>query len=189
MNDNPPWFYLAMVVIAFISWVFNRIQEATAERRRVKELKRRREEQEQDPYRSPQQSPPPVRRPQPQPADESGEMLRDLMEALGGAPKPAPAPAQRQAPPLPKARVVSSQPKKPAPAPGAKLSAAERAALERIQSSSAMATPPATVAVHRAGKSGAGLRKLLRSPGGMRQAVLLKEVLDTPVGLRQEDRM
>ena len=44
MDDGNWILYAAMIVIAFVSWVFNRIQEATANRRREKEIEARRQD-------------------------------------------------------------------------------------------------------------------------------------------------
>jgi hypothetical protein len=196
MNGEFPWIYVAMLVIAFISWVFNRIQEATAERQRAAELKRRRQEQANQPTAQRQGSPPPLpsrgsSSPQEEPAEEPGELLKDLMEALGGPPRPeptrqaerpptsSPARAQRQTRPQVQER---EKPKVKAPM----LSAAERAAFERIEGKNAVAVALPKVKQRKASAAGADVRRLLGSSRGLRQAVILKEVLDAPLSMRDE---
>jgi hypothetical protein len=196
MNQDFPWHWVAMVVIAFISWIFSRIQEATAERQRVKELQRRRAENRDT--AEPAAAPPPLpAQREPGPLDDlRDKSLRELIEALGGAPQPTPEPRQTTPPPRPArekpqtraAAAAAKSPKQTPPAvPAPSLSAAERAALERLQ-----AAPKAGDATTSAGskkgsssrRANAGLPALLRSPAGLRQAIVLKELLDKPVSLR-----
>lgn len=195
MNQDFPWHWVAMVVIGFISWIFSRIQEATAERQRVKELQRRRAENRDT--AEPAAAPPPLpAQREPGPLDDlRDKSLRELIEALGGAPQPTPEPRQTTPPPRParekpqtRAAAAAKSPKQTPPAaPAPSLSAAERAALERLQ-----AAPKAGDATTSAGskkgsssrRANAGLPALLRSPAGLRQAIVLKELLDKPVSLR-----
>ncbi len=201
-NDNIPWQYVALIIIAFITWLFNRIQEATAERRRLKELKRRRGEQQAAPaHAAPSQTRRSPSRPAEQPEDSAEDILHDLFEALGGKPRtPPPLPREqepehrerpraRSAMPTASASPSRRQPEPPQPvkAPEERLSAAERAALDRLkQGATPMSgdfVPPKT---GRQGGSAQELRRLLRSRGGLRQAVVLKEILDTPLALRDD---
>ncbi len=187
MNQDVPWLYVAMIAIAFISWIFNRIQEATAERQRARELKRQRESARQEPASPPQRGPdaPP---PLPTPREEPEDLLKDLFEALGGRPV-APVPSKRQERP-PEKPVARKPPKAAKSSERVSLSAAERAALERVQAREAARLTPDTVpTVIRRGRSGKQLRQLLGSQSGLRQAVVLKEVLDSPVSLRDERRV
>jgi hypothetical protein len=164
MDGDFPWHYLALVVIAFVSWLFQKIQEATAERKRANELRRRqRDGMETAPL--PQPSLPRRELPVPPVVDEH---LRELIEALGGPPQPvAPPPLPPEKKPKPvaaKAVKPAEPPKTPVPVP-------------RVQP---VLTAPAEVS-HREPNP---LRKLLSSPAGLRQALVLKEILDKPVTLR-----
>lgn len=188
MNQDVPWIYVAMIVIAFISWIFNRIQEATAERQRARELRRRREQGNQ---KSSEPTPPPIpgnRQPASTPRDEPEDILKDLFEALGGRPAaPVPSPSKPDRP-RPVEKKTESR-KIPGSTPAAQtrqvLSAAERAALERVQArEAAQRNPEVAPKVIRRGRSAQPLRKLLKSQIGLRQAVVLKEILDPPVSMR-----
>lgn len=186
MNGEFPWIYVAMVVIAFISWVFNRIQEATAERQRSQELKRRRQEDAQAPRRATSSAPPPLpreRREEP-PVPQVGERLQELMEALGAGPPKTSSQPPPQAPES-APRTSPSKTTPPATVEEPTLSADEREALARLQES-ARTGYEIPVARNRHAKRLAAddVRQSLRTPSGLKKAVLLKEVLDTPVGLR-----
>ena len=198
MEGDIPWHYVALVVIAFISWLFNRIQEATAERRRLHELKRRREEQKHAPQPtrpepSSSSSPPPIpqgRRPatRHEPEEKAEEILRDLFEALGGPPQEAPEPVRPRheppperpkPPPITRKPAGESSPQRPAEP---LLSEAEKAALERVKTGRS-GIPGSR---RRTADSQANFRRLLRSSGGLRQAVIVKEILDAPLALRDD---
>lgn len=195
MDGDIPWHYVALVVIAFISWLFNRIQEATAERRRLHELRRRREEQKNAPQptrRETSSSPPPIpqgRRPatRHEPEEKAEEILRDLFEALGGPPQEAPEPVrprpeqprERPKPPPITRKPVEETPQHPTEPV---LSAAEKAALERVKTGRAGVSGVR----RRTADSQANFRRLLRSSGGLRQAVIVKEILDAPLALRDD---
>lgn len=190
MDGEFPWIYVAMMVVAFISWVFNRIQEATAARKRNKETQRRRTESP-IPERRASAGPPPLPRDRDidsEPTVEApvvGERLRELMEALGAPPpQTAPEPIERTLPErapkkTPEPAAKPSQPKAPI------LSAQERAALDRVKKREA---DPAydTRKQDDTGVAVAEIRKLVSSPGGLRKAVILREILDPPLALREE---
>lgn len=197
-NDNIPWQYVALIIIAFITWLFNRIQEATAERRRIKELKRRREEQQATPAHGAADRP--IHSPSrpAEPEDSAEDILHDLFEALGGKPRTPPPLPRQEEPERPRARSArpsvsasdsrrQSEPPKPVKAPEERLSAAERAALDRVKQG---ATPVTSdlVAVKSRRRQGSTqeFRQLLRSQGGLRQAVVMKEILDPPLALRDD---
>ncbi|MCB1088698.1 MAG: hypothetical protein KDM63_16790 [Verrucomicrobiae bacterium] len=178
MNDNFPWTWAAMLVIAFLSWVFNKIQEATAERRRAEELRRRKGQPERSGPPSVPPSPPRQSAPQPSGQDNRESPLRDLIDALGGPPQPVrtPPPLKREStPPAPqKTTPRPAEPAKP------KLTKAEQEALARLQSGAAGKRKTRKNAVENA----AAWRQRLRSAEGLRQAIILKELLDKPVSLR-----
>ncbi|MCB1231444.1 MAG: hypothetical protein KDN19_14325 [Verrucomicrobiae bacterium] len=196
MDVDVPWHYLALVVIAFVTWLFNRIQEATAERRRVEELKRQREQgaprsrSQSQPSHSSPPPPLPARDRQPSPVSDGDRMLGELLEALGNKPQtPAPSHrAQQYVPPTQKPAAASQS--KPKAEPAARLSASERAALERVKSGRAAVLPSKESASAKRRKHSPGLseefRKMLRSPNGLRQAVVMKEILDRPISLRDD---
>lgn len=190
MDNEFPWIYVAMIVIAFISWVFNRIQEATAERNRAQELKRR----ELDEEERPGQPPPLPARGESRPAAERRvETLQDLIEALGGPPQPvreSPRPSQAPASTAAHAKAPPAPRSKSPATPESRLSPAEREALERIRrSSAATAGPTSLIGITRArapeGGASGEVRRLLRSGGGLRQAMVLKELLDKPISMRR----
>ena len=162
MDGDFPWQYLALVVIAFLSWLFQKIQEATAERRRAKELRRR------------GSLPQPERRTEtPVPPIVVADSLRDLMEALGGAPQKPSVP-----PPLPPRAT-------PKPASKSKKTpAAEAPAQKSVPAPEAEKPVLVSTAFDEVAKAPKPLRNLLASPSGLRQAMILKEVLDKPVALR-----
>ncbi len=200
MNEDSFPFYLAMVVIAFISWVFKRIQEATAARQRGNELEARREEQqwEEDEEEETVTAPPPLPRARRNPAQpgagEPAEMIRELVAAMGGGTTATRKAEQRQHRPEPVHEAADShlgisQPTM-APNPEDLLSSSERAVLERIKRQEALADDhfPSIGREHgRQGHRASGLPELLRSPGGLRQAIVLKELLDKPVTMRESE--
>ena len=64
------------------------------------------------------------------------------------------------------------------------LSAAEREALARVKKGEDLAAAPGSRKRNRSKLAANEVRTSLRSPAGLKKAVLLKEVLDRPVGLR-----
>ena len=185
-------FYFVFVAIAFVSWIYRKFQEATAERQRLKaeaEMKRR--------GLSPQQikrelelelegeSAPELTSPQ--------ETIRRLYEALGGETVTAPEPQERDSPPpIPRGaaekRNVTSPPLERPPAHlrevrREKLSKAEQEALTRVQGGALGGR--ANRRRRKGGFSGPlDPVAMIRDPEAQRAAIVLKEILDKPVSMR-----
>jgi len=126
MNDDIPWAYVAMIFIAFASWVFGRLKEAAEIRRARAAAKRAAQEARNraqpvpapSPYRSPTPvapisipAPPvpaPVSAPAPPVAAEAPKTFRELFDMLQEQAAPAPVARERAMP--------SAPPPLPAPA-------------------------------------------------------------------------
>ena len=148
-------------------------------------------------------TPTPQARPPQNEADAEAERMRKFMEALGlpaEAPKPIRRPVAQRAkpvpPPLPRARPLSLD-EAPAPSlPVEQLHVAELRTPEvpdfHTTSSEISAIPTERVPAVALDPYAAGqkqgtveeLRRLLRSPGEIRSAILLREILGPPRGLQ-----
>jgi hypothetical protein len=174
--DDFPWHYVAMIFIVFVSWLYQRIQEIAATRRlrsaeRKAAAEAARKERPLFQESRPQLGPPPVPAPQPVPSSPTSSpeeipiprSFRELFETIETLSNPsvkAPAPVQVTAPPpLPVAP----------PEPERRLTSAPKPVVEVEP----MAPHPAS-----------GLSRVLRRRSSIRQALILKEVLDVPVSLR-----
>lgn len=183
MEDGNVFFYAALVVIAFISWVVGRIREAVQAFRERQDYKDRPVRTDIGPPTSTASPPPPPQVPQ---RDRAREAMRETYRALG-IPFPddeAPAPA----PPKPK-RPPARQNKKVVAAGTAQLTADERKALNRLKQrqNANIAGSSGSGETGKSGTSGANvLRRLLRNRNATRQAILLKEILDKPKSLRTD---
>jgi len=169
--DDFPWHYVAMIFIVFVSWLYQRIQEIAAARRlrsteRKAAAEAARKERPLFQESRPPVSPPPP--PLPQPKNAPGEIpvpqtfreFFETLESLSNPPVKAPAPVQvTPPPPLPATAPV---PEKRAP----------------LVAKPILKTEP--TAPHPA----SGLSRVLRRRGSLRQALILKEILDVPVSLR-----
>ncbi len=193
MNDEIPWAYVAMIFIAFVSWVYGRIKEAAEYRRARADAKRAAQESRNharpepapSPYRpsAPASSTPPVpvpvSPPEPEPAVEIPKTFRELFERLQEAPKSAPEPAPT--PPVRKeTRPAAPPPVSPSPRPG-ELHPSE---INRIFPGSDRSAPPLRVERTRR-KTSSNLHRILNNRGTLREALILKEILDTPVALQE----
>lgn len=174
--DDIPWLYVAMIFIAFLSWVHNRIQEAKEYRRARKiekekaaRARRTTEPPEfQSPYRgeSRPSATPVVVEEEAEPPKTFREVFQELERQFTEVEAPEPE-TTRLPPPLPE----------PAPA---------------TYEQPALPTEPLVVAPPIAGKTsrkssrntGRYLVKTLRDGGSLKTALLLKEVLDKPRALR-----
>ena len=186
MEDGNVFFYAALVVIAFISWVVGKIREGIEAFRERQEYKNRPIRTDIGPPSTSSSPPPP---PQISQRDRAKAAMRETYRALGipfpddeqSAPPPAQPPPRQKRPP-------ARETKKVVPASD-QLTADERKALNRLkQRQNASA----------AGSSGSGdkgklstpganvLRRLLRDRNATRQAILLKEILDQPKSLRTD---
>ncbi len=179
MDDERVWLYAAMMVIYFIAWVLKKIktrsegknEEEAKPDRTLAEVKenRKRHLQRQAARESA--------------SDEASQALRQLFESVGGESVkesflPEAEPASAKPPPLTKARTPPPfvpAAKKAVSAPG--LTPAEQKALADLKSRQ---------------NSPYQIRKKTRSHSlapmtrgkGLRQAVVLKEILDQPRALR-----
>jgi hypothetical protein len=179
--EDVPWHYIAMIFIAFASWIYSRVQEAAEARRRKAESRKASSEARRaanapppSPYRTAAPSPsarsqapsPPSAQPS---ASDGPRTFREFLELLretaeGGSPavdddEPWIETA-KPPPPLP-----TTPPPKPS-APRAVVASSAPPAAPRKQSSSPLA-------------------KALGSQTSIRQAIILKEILDQPISLRQ----
>ncbi len=197
MNDEIPWAYVAMIFIAFVSWVYGRIKEAAeyrraraAAKRAAQEARHRaRPELAPSPYRpsAPVSSAPvPVAPTESEPAAEieMPKTFRELFEMLQEPPAPVPAP---QPAPVPapaareEARPAASQ--SPSPRPG-ELDRSEITHIFPGADPSTQTAPPLQVERVRR-KTSSNLHRILHNRGTLREALILKEILDTPVALQK----
>jgi hypothetical protein len=169
--DDFPWHYVAMIFIVFVSWLYQRIQEIAASRRLRSAAGKAAAEaagKERPLFQEsrPPLTPPP---PAPQPKAPPGEIpvprsfreFFETIETLSNPPVKTPAPVQVTVPPhLP--AVAPPEPEKRAPLVAKPILKIEPAAPH-----------PAS-----------GLSRVLRRRSSLRQALILKEILDVPVSLR-----
>ncbi|MEQ1839984.1 MAG: hypothetical protein ABL994_06235 [Verrucomicrobiales bacterium] len=188
MDSDFPWVYVAMIFIAFVSWIRARLQEA-AEMRRVKALKKKAAQAERRSSSLP--SPvSPYLHPSPQvphskpvvlestkvetPVPEVPKTFRELFEVLQGqmiGQTEPPSVTQTAPPPLPVR-----------PAPRAEVPVAATAiSLPEI-------TPSVSTRAHQGRKvarnTSGDLSRMLKTRGTLREALIMKEILDIPVSLR-----
>ena len=182
MNEDFPWLYVAMIVIAFISWILNRIQEFTNARKEAKERKERPEDVRRIRERQArteeawlpeeEEIQPEPRIPSPARTDP-GEALRELYEALGGPPaEQAPQRPRTTPPPIRrKAKAVDA------------ATATERKPIAIPRPSPAAQQRPEPASVRKSRNSDSQRAKLLlKSRSGLRQAMILKEIFGDPKG-------
>lgn len=187
MNEEFPWFLLAMIIIAFLRWIVLKIQGKSA----TDDFDERHfaDEEKDAPARVFNRSDPTV---------DPNEEIRKFFEMLGGrqqpeekpkpvkrAPLPPPVPNRPVKPPTRRPVAAAGQPSPYGAAKKAKLAALspeEQAALKRLHGLGGDPT-------HRA-KAVAGpvsLQRLIGSRDGLKTAVVLKEILDRPKALRLGD--
>lgn len=173
--DDFPWHYVAMIFIVFVSWLYQRIQEIAAARRlrsaeRKAAAEAARKERPLFQESRPQSGPPPVPEPQPVPSKPKPSLEEipiprsfreffETIETLSNPPAKAPAVQVTAPPPLPVAPPEPEKRSSPASKPIVKVAA----------------TSP-----HPA----SGLSGVLRRRSSLRQALILKEILDVPVSMR-----
>ena len=172
---------LALMIIGAINYVANRLQEKRAAEEEEK-ISREVERHNAEVERQQVQGPPPA--PQSQPASQpppppsrthsAGDELRNFFQSLVApvVETPPPPPPPRQSPPPAKEKPASS------------LSRAEQKALEAIKERG-QGLPPTRRERRQAGEAHSGLNKMLRDPASLRNAFVLKELLDPPIALRE----
>ncbi|MDP4584888.1 MAG: hypothetical protein NWR21_02845 [Verrucomicrobiales bacterium] len=189
MNDDIPWAYVAMIFIAFVSWVYGRLKEAAEIRRARAATKRAAQEARNraqpapppSPYRSPTPTSVPERAPTspeiPVPAPvpaagiETPKTFRELFEMLQeqAAPAPIEEPRPYAPPPLPvPVAPVQSEVDRIFYGPGKAEKVAAPLRVERVR-----------------GKTSSNLNRILKNRGTLREALILKEILDTPVAMKE----
>lgn len=196
MNDDIPWAYVAMIFIAFASWVYGRLKEAAEIRRSRATTKRAAQEARNraqpapppSPYRSPMPTSVPERAPTPP-------------EIPGPATVPAPVPAagfetpktfrelfemlQEQAAPAPQEEPRPDSPP-PLPVPVAPVQSEADRIFYGVGKAAKPAKPAPPVRVERIrGKTSSNLNRILKNRGTLREALILKEILDTPVAMKE----
>lgn len=177
MDGDFPWIYVAMIFIAFISWVKSRLDEAAKirqERAEAREAAKRAKRESKpveapSPYRpreatsrptAPASVPVPVPTPT-VPDMESRPVPTSFREFFEMVKEAATEPEPVAPPPLPK-------PSPPVPAP----------VVAEVRRSVTASAPVATAA------PAPRTSRLLRSRAGLRDAMVLKEILDPPVSMR-----
>ena len=177
--DDVPWIYVAMIFIAFISWLRGRLQDAAAVRkqrsadRKAKTRSRRTTEPE---YESPYSAK--NRTPEPEAPQAFTRILRKIESQINEAEEPPPPPRaetqQRPAapPPLPSSESSESsyQPTEfPVPvAPSAPMQRRKKERKFRVSNDSQVDSLTAS----------------LRHRSKLRTSLILKEVLDKPRALQ-----
>jgi hypothetical protein len=188
MNDDIPWAYVAMIFIAFASWVYGRLKEAAEIRRARAATKRAAQEARNraqpapppSPYRSPapvtaaptQQYPAPA--PAPAAEIDTPKTFRELFEMLRE--QAAPAPQEEPRPDTPP----------PLPVPVAPVQSEADRIFYGVGKAAKPAKPAPPVRVERIrGKTSSNLNRILKNRGTLREALILKEILDTPVAMKE----
>lgn len=189
MDSDFPWVYVAMIFIAFVSWVRARLQEA-AELRRARALKKKAAGSERrvapdsarvSPYLepSPQASRSRPSVPEPivteNPVTEMPRSFREILEVfqeqLVGQNEPQ-STSQSAPPPLPVTHPVNT---------GTPV-LRDSQGLPTLPRSAASPRIPRDRKTQR--KTSGELSRLLKTRGTLREALILKEILDKPVALR-----
>ncbi len=189
MNDDIPWAYVAMIFIAFASWVYSRLKEATKIRRARADAKRDAQQSRNraqpvpapSPYRAatlPRQAQVSAPAPAPSAEIEVPKTFRELFEMLQEQAAPAPAPLARES------ERASAPPPLPAPDESAEPVQSEADRIFYGSDEPVKPAPPPRVERAR-GKTSSNLNRILKNRGTLREALILKEILDTPVAMRE----
>ncbi|MEZ0275103.1 MAG: hypothetical protein ACAH88_09375 [Roseimicrobium sp.] len=194
---------IVFLVVGFLNWLINLWKQKKEAAERARQFPTQEEMDASHRDRAWETQPkrvetPPARHPEPSPAPSSrGGSLKDLFEELKRAaqeaqsPPPMPAPHQPAPrpvlPPLPAHRVHPTPPL-PAPAPllaheRSRINASTDAPLHSHAGSASQASHAYDTKVERR-KGAHPLTALLHTSLGYQQAFILKEILDTPKGIR-----
>jgi|GEM_PF-4586724 len=168
----------AVILISAIKWGIDKFKEKNQDHYGKEEDEEEEYHWEREPeHPSPTPPPPPVTA---SPRSELKRFFEALDRETGketNRPEPPPLPPGYPPPEQqPSATRTASTSK--APSPGTVLSDAEKNALENIRLGK--------IGGRKTRHSKTRIQHLLKSPGSIRQAVILKEVLDTPKALRPE---
>ncbi len=190
-DDGNVFFYAALVFIAFVSWVVGRVKEAIARFQEAQRDKSRQLHQRQgrSPSATQASTPPPA--PVMSQKERSQAALRATYEALG-IPLPedsAPVSAsvnpddlltrdEREALRRQQQRAAEQPKRAPLTKP---VVAKKKAIVQRPKDSYTLKTRG------RETRDPSALRKMLRDRSTIRQAILLKEILDPPKALRKDN--
>lgn len=173
--DDIPWLYVAMIFIAFASWVWNKVQEAAAirrqrlaERRAAERSRRTTEPEWESPYRP---QPQPVPEPEPEPPQSFRDVFREL-ERQFSEPEEEEFPS-RTPPPLPE------QPSLPEPEPEWSPEAVPLRSVTRPR------RRKKTRDGARGRETSQVLAETLRDRGRLRNALILNEILAKPKALQR----
>ena len=178
-------FLILVVIVGFFRWLGELIQQR-------KEARERQLQNERPLTRAP--GPPPAPRPARPltPAEDPFREFKDLFEQLRPpAPQAPPAPPQRPAPPpLPPGTLTRQRQPLPAPPAPHRKPPAPAAAVPQAATQPRLASAY-TQEIHsqNEGRTSRRLRELrrdLRSPEALRQAVLVREILGAPRALRPD---
>lgn len=174
--DDIPWIYVAMIFIAFISWLRGRIQDAAAVRRqraadrKAKSRSRRTTEPE---YESPYSAK--TRAPEPEAPQTFTRILKEIESQINEAEEPPPPPrvepqqGSAAPPPLPSSEPSYQPTEIPVPvAPSASMQRRKKARKFRVPNNSQVDSLTAS----------------LSHGSKLRTALILKEVLDKPRALQ-----
>ena len=173
--DDIPWLYVAMIFIAFASWVHNRIQEAREYRRArkiQKEKASRSKRADKTPeFQSPYRAEPASVTDSPEEVD-APKTFREVFQELERqfseeSEREEVHPSSKKAPPPLPTEMVTYEP-------------------PEIPEEPLLVSPPMAGPSRRANsrKTSQSLVKTLRDGGNLKTALILKEVLDRPRALR-----
>lgn len=159
--DDFPWVPIAMVIIAFISWVSNQLKQAA-------EVRRVRMEQRQAKARARAEA-------QPAPKAEAPSPYRPISESPAPPPLPNPVPKTFRELLENVERAIHAPPPEPVAPPPIPVPPAPVIATPLV----AVVSKPVVPRVPRS-----SLSRILRNQESLRQSIILKEILDPPVSLR-----
>ncbi|MDF1823894.1 MAG: hypothetical protein P1U68_04585 [Verrucomicrobiales bacterium] len=171
--DDVPWLYVAMIFIAFVSWVSNRIKEA-AEYRRARKIEKEKAARArrttappefQSPYRK--QSPPTPSAPEAEPPKSFREVFKELERQFA---KPA---------------EETFRDKRPTPPPLPQTPEEPTIKQPQLPSGPLRVSPPMKMVKRRGRRTSDSLIKTLQHGDKLKTALLLKEILDKPKALRR----
>lgn len=177
-SPNIPWVYVAMIVIYFVAWLLKKIKgDSEQEDEKNTRLKRSLAEVQANRKRHLQRQ-----AARDASTDDTSQTLRELFDSINGDSPPET--FLPEADPKPTAKVVATEKfAEPLPLPKtqASLTPAEKRALANLKSEAS--APIINQRSRRQKRTLASLRSMTRGQG-LRQAVILKEILDSPRSMR-----
>lgn len=189
-DDGNVFFYAALLFIAFVSWVVGRIKEAIAHFKATQREKSRQQGQRQSPGSPAPPPPTPPAAPVMTQKQRNQAALRATYQALGVPVPDEDAPVstlvnpdelltrdEREALRRQQQRATKQPPRTPIAKP---VVVKKKAILQRPRDSYTLKVRAAET------RDPSALRKLLRDRSTIRQAILLREILDPPKALRND---